>query len=143
MKYQEFSKSVKLLRKSRGVAQDVLSACPMNNEAFLYYARMQRVKHFVEEHYSEKISLQRAASLACMERTSFSRFFGNKVGISFTQWLTQVRISKAMDLMKKNNATISEITHEVGFSNLRTFQRAFKKLTDLTPSQFRNKVRPS
>jgi len=114
----------------------------MNDDAFRYYARLKKVKHFVEEHYSEAISLQRAASLAYMERTSFSRFFGKKVGISFTQWLTQVRISKAMDLMKRNNATISEITRAVGFSNLRTFQRAFKKLTDLTPSQFRNKVRP-
>ncbi len=143
MKYIGLDKSLTPLRKGREVAQYVLSTCPMNNEAFRYYARLQKVKHLVEEHYSEKISLQRAASLACMERSSFSRFFGNKVGISFTQWLTQVRISKAMDLMKKNNATISQITQEVGFSNLRTFQRAFKKLTDLTPSQFRNKVRPS
>ena len=114
----------------------------MNNDPFHYYARLEKVKHFVKEHYSEKISLHRAAGLAGMEQTSFSRFFGRKVGIPFTQWLTQVRISKAMDLMKDNNATISEISQAVGFSNPRTFQRAFKKLTDLTPSQFRKKVRP-
>ena len=99
----------------------------MNNEAFRYYARLQKVKHLVEEHYSEKISLQRAASLACMERTSFSRFFSNKVGISFTQWLRQIRISKAMDLMKKNNATIGEVTHAVGFSNLRDLPKGIQE----------------
>ena len=47
-----------------------------------------------------------------------------------------------MDLMKNFNATISEIPQAVEFSNLRTFHRAFNKLTDLTPSQSRKKVRP-
>ncbi len=115
----------------------------MNQDAFRYYARLQRVKRFVEEHYSEAISLQRAADVACMERTSFSRFFGSKVGISFTQWLTKVRIAKAVDLMKEKNTPLSEITYVVGFSNRRTFQRAFKKLTDLTPSQLKKTIRPS
>ena len=115
----------------------------MNNDAFEYYARLQRVKRFVEENYSEKISLDRAASIASMERTSFSRFFSSKVGISFTQWLTKVRVAKARDLMKKSNYSISEITYAVGFSDPRTFERAFKKLTDLTPLQFKKTIRPS
>lgn len=115
----------------------------MNEDALKYYARLQRVKRFVQENYSKEISLDRAASIACMERTSFSRFFSSKVGISFTQWLTKVRITKATDLMKKSNYSISEITYAVGFSDLRTFERAFKKLTDLTPLQFKKSIRPS
>ena len=115
----------------------------MNTEVFHYYHRLNKVRCFVEENYSEEISLQKAANLACMERTSFSRFFGNKVGISFTQWLRRVRIAKAQELMRKNNLSITEITYAVGFSNLRTFERAFKQLTNLTPSQFKKSVRPS
>lgn len=115
----------------------------MNQDVFHYYARLQKVKHFVEENYSEEISLDRAAGIACMERTSFSRFFSTKVGVSFTQWLTKFRITKARDLMKRSNYSISEITHAVGFSDLRTFERAFKKLTDLTPMQFKKTIRPA
>ncbi len=115
----------------------------LNEEALQYYARLQRVQRFVEENYSEEISLDRAAGIAGMERTSFSRFFSSKVGVSFTQWLTKVRIAKARDLMKKSNYSISDITYAVGFSDLRTFGRAFKKLTDLTPLQFKKTVRPS
>ncbi len=115
----------------------------MNGKAFHYYNRLAKVRCFVEENYSEEISLQKAANVACMERTSFSRFFGNKVGLSFTQWLRQVRIAKAKELMKKNNFSILEIADAVGFSNLRTFERVFKQLTDLTPSQFKKNARPS
>jgi transcriptional regulator GlxA family with amidase domain len=115
---------------------------PMNTEVFHYYNRLEKVRLFVEENYSEEISLQKAANVACMERTSFSRFFGSKVGISFTQWLRRIRIAKAKELMRKNNLSIMEITYAVGFSNLRTFERVFKQLTDLTPSQFKKSVRP-
>ncbi len=115
----------------------------LNEEALQYYARLQRVQRFVENNYSEEISLDTAASIACMESTSFSRFFSSKVGVSFTQWVTRMRIAKAMDLMKKSNGSISDIAYAVGFSDLRTFERAFKKLTDLTPSQFKKSVRPS
>ena len=114
----------------------------MNADAFYYYTRLDKVRSFVEKNYSEEISLEQAADVACMERTSFSRFFGSKVGISFTQWLRRVRIAKAQDLMRKNNLTIIAITYAVGFSNLRTFERVFKELTDSTPSQFKKRVRP-
>ncbi len=115
----------------------------LNEDALQYYARLQRVQRFVEENYSEEISLDTAAGIAGMERTSFSRFFSSKVGVCFTQWLTRMRIAKARDLMKKSNYSISDITNAVGFSDLRTFGRAFKKLTDLTPLQFKKTVRPS
>ena len=105
----------------------------MNADAFYYYTRLDKVRSFLEKNYSEEISLEQAADVACMERTSFSRFFGSKVGISFTQWLRRIRIAKAQDLMRKNNLTIIEITYAVGFSNLRTFERVFKELTDSTP----------
>jgi len=115
----------------------------LNEDAFQYYARLQRVQRFVEENYSEEISLDAAASIACMERTSFSRFFSSKVGVSFTQWLTRTRIAEARDLMKRSNNSLSDIACAVGFSDLRAFERAFKKLTDLTPLQFKKTVRPS
>lgn len=115
----------------------------MNTDAFHYYTRLEKVKCFVEENYPEEISLQEAANVACMERTSFSRFFGNKVGVSFTQWLRRIRIAKAKELMKRNNLSIMEVTYAVGFSNLRTFERVFKQLTEVTPSQFKKAVRPS
>ena len=114
----------------------------MNTEAFQYYTRLKRVRLFVEANVSEEISLDKAADLACMERTSFSRFFVNQVGIPFSQWLKTVRVAKAQELIQKNNLTIIEIAHAAGFSSHRTFQRVFKQFTDRTPSQFKKAIRP-
>ena len=55
----------------------------MNTDAFHYYTRLEKVKCFVEENYPEEISLQEAANVACMERTSFSRFFWKQGGSLF------------------------------------------------------------
>ena len=76
----------------------------MNADAFHYYTCLDKVRSFVEKNYSKEISLEKTAAVACMERTSFSRFFGSKVGISFTQWLRRVRIAKAQELMRKEQS---------------------------------------
>jgi xylan 1,4-beta-xylosidase len=109
----------------------------MNTEAFQYYNRLERVRCFVEANVSEEISLGKAGDLACMERTSFSRFFGNKVGIPFSRWLKTIRVARAQELLEQDDLSIIEITHAAGFSSLRTFQRVFKQFTDRTPSQFK------
>ena len=113
-----------------------------NDRAFEYYHRLREVKRFVEEHSAEEISLRRAARIAGLERKYFSNFFQKKIGLGFKLWLTCKRVGRAMELMKTEDYPISEIAHAAGFRDLRTFERAFKKFTNLTPRQFKNGVRP-
>ncbi|MBI4491110.1 MAG: helix-turn-helix transcriptional regulator [Deltaproteobacteria bacterium] len=114
-----------------------------NERAFEYYDRLGQIKRFVEEHYTEEISLEKAARMAGLERKYFSTFFHRKVGVGFKHWLTRVRIARAIDLIKTKDRTITEIALSAGFTDLRTFERAFKKYTNLTPREFKNSVRPS
>ena len=65
---------------------------PINYGAFQYYARLKRVKEHVDQYYSEEISLETAARIAATEKTYFSTFFHKKVGITFTDWLRQLRV---------------------------------------------------
>ncbi len=113
-----------------------------NGEVFDYYPRLNRLREYVEQSYSEPISLGNAASIAALERSYFSSYFHAKVGITFTEWLRQVRIEKAMALMKAGDFSIAEVAYEVGFGDLRTFERAFKKHTLTTPREFKKSVRP-
>jgi len=98
-----------------------------NGEVFDYYPRLNRLRQYVEQSYSEPIPLEKAAGIAALESTYFSSYFRAKVGITFTEWLRQVRIEKAMELMKASDSSITHIAYEVGFGDLRTFERAFKK----------------
>ncbi len=113
-----------------------------NGEVFDYYSRLNRLREYVEQSYSEPISLKSAASIAALESSYFSSYFHAKVGITFTVWLRQVRVEKAMAMIKANDFSITEVAYEVGFGDLRTFERAFKKHTLMTPSEFKKSVAP-
>ncbi len=113
-----------------------------NGEVFDYYPRLNRLRQYVEQSYSEPISLGKAASIAALESSYFSSYFHAKVGITFTDWLRHVRVEKAMELMKAKDFSISEVAYEVGFRDLRTFERAFKKYELKTPREFKKSVLP-
>lgn len=110
--------------------------------AFTYYARLRRVKEYVEANYSEAISLAEAADVAGLEPKYFSTFFHEKTGVCFSAWMRQLRVEKALDLMRARNYSITRVSLEVGFGDLRTFERAFKRVTAMTPSEFKRTVRP-
>ncbi len=113
-----------------------------NGKAFDYYPCMNSLRQYVEQSYSEPISLKKAPGIAALESSYFSSYFRAKVGITFTDWLRQVRIRKAMNLMKASDLSITEVTYEVGFGDLRTFERAFKRYTRRTPREFKKSVAP-
>ena len=114
----------------------------VNYGAFQYYSRLRRVKTHVDQYYSEEISLEKAAQIAATEKTYFSTFFRKKVGITFTDWLRQLRVAKAIEIMKTRNQSICDIAFEVGFGDLRTFERAFKRYTNLTAREFKKSILP-
>ncbi len=113
-----------------------------NGNAFDYYPRLNRLREYVEQSYSEPIPLEKAAGIAALESSYFSSYFHAKVGITFTEWLRQVRLEKAMELMKASDFSITEVAYEVGFGDLRTFERAFKQYTRMTPIEFKKSVAP-
>lgn len=115
---------------------------PIRWESFDYYVPLQRIKRYTEDNYREKITLGVAASVAGMEETYFSTFFHRKTGVRFVEWLHHVRIERAMSLLSRTDQRITDVAYEVGFCDLRTFQRAFKKETNLTPRDFKRICKP-
>lgn len=115
----------------------------LNEAAFAYYPRLRRLKQFIEENYNRPISLENAADEVGLERTYFSTFFRQKTGVRFWQWLAYVRIQRAADLLRAEDLAITRLAQIVGYEDLRTFERAFKKVTGMTPSTFKKTVRPT
>ncbi|HLX07500.1 MAG TPA: AraC family transcriptional regulator [Thermoanaerobaculia bacterium] len=114
----------------------------INWRSFEYYPPLDRIKRYTEEHYPEEIPLPCAAEVAGMEATYFSAFFRKKVGIRYTDWLSCLRISHAIRMIESRDQPIAEVAMAVGFSDLRTFQRAFKRITSMTAREYKEKVRP-
>ena len=104
-----------------------------------FYRRTARIQLHLERHPERSLTLQEAASFACMERTAFSRFFHQRIGVTFSEFLRTFRIELAQKRMLATNASLKEIAHGVGFKSFATFERQFKKETGLCPSEFRSR----
>lgn len=115
----------------------------INPAAFAYYRRLGKVQRYVDEHYADRITLQEVADVACLEKKYFSTYFHSKTGVRFVDWVCWVRISHAKELIRCDDRPLSLVAEATGFSDLRTFERAFKKCTGMTPTEYKNSVRPS
>ena len=93
----------------------------------------------METEISEPLSTAAAARIAGLTSSYFSTFFHAKVGVRFTEWSRHVRIERAMAILRCEDCPIGEVARRVGFLGPRSFQRAFKRHTSMTPSQFRRR----
>jgi AraC-like DNA-binding protein len=114
----------------------------INWRSFEYYPPLDRIKRYTEEHYPEEIRLPCAAEVAGMEATYFSTFFRKKVGIRYTDWLSCMRISHAIRMIESRDRPIAAVAMAVGFGDLRTFQRTFKRIAGMTAREYKEKIRP-
>ena len=97
----------------------------------------EKVKKYIAENYMHAISLEDISQYVAFAPSSFCRFFKKMSGKSFTSYLNEYRINKAISVLKKNpDIKISVLSSMVGFSALSNFYKNFKLFTDLTQSEF-------
>ncbi|RXZ79794.1 AraC family transcriptional regulator [Paenibacillaceae bacterium] len=102
--------------------------------------RLRNVMSHIEQDYASGITLQQAADLAGYSPTYFSRFFKEVTGTGFVDYVNEFRASVAMSLLQSSyGESVTDIAFQAGFNSIETFNRVFKKVSGLTPSQFRNK----
>jgi AraC-like DNA-binding protein len=99
--------------------------------------RMGLVYEYVMHNFQGKVSLEEAAQISNLSVSAFSRFFKSRVNKSFSDFLTDVRISHACKLLHESDLNISEISYECGFFTLSNFNKLFKERLKLTPAQYR------
>ncbi len=103
--------------------------------------RLDQVCQFLHQKFAEDISLDEIATIANMTITSFCRFFKKMTGQTFTEYLNELRIGRACQLLVESNKNISEIAFESGFNSSTHFNRIFSKEKNVSPSIFRKKFK--
>lgn len=99
--------------------------------------RLDKITRYLTYNYQNEITLQEVADIAGMHPTAFCRYFKEKTGKSLSVYLNELRIGFACRLLMKGNIQVSQVCYETGFNNLSNFNRTFKEITGLTPSQYR------
>lgn len=101
------------------------------------------VMEYVDQHPDEDISLELFADKLNITSNYLSSYFKEKTNMNFSEYVNGVRLGKAkILLLEKNKYTIQQIGQMVGFYNTNTFIRNFKKLSGLTPGEFRKQFSP-
>ncbi|MBK1875267.1 helix-turn-helix domain-containing protein [Pelagicoccus mobilis] len=99
--------------------------------------RLQRVLNYLEQNWQETVTLKEAAQAAALHPQSMSRFFQQHLGMSFQDYLIQLRIGRAARLLLETERTVVDIAFHCGFNNLANFNRHFQNAYKKTPSAYR------
>lgn len=100
---------------------------------------LREILNYVQSNFREECTLSSLAAQIKYDMTYLSKFFKGAVGISFTSYVNQVRISHACYLLLNTDLTVLQISHECGSISLRTFNRNFLSQMGCTPSEYRGR----
>jgi AraC-like DNA-binding protein len=103
--------------------------------------RLKPVFEFISNHSAEMIAVGKGASLAHLSESRFSRVFKQISGMTFVNYVTHVRLSRALRMLRESSATIGEIALATGFSDQSYFDRRFKTAFGRTPNQIRSSIK--
>lgn len=103
--------------------------------------RLKVVLQYIEEHYTEPITLSDVSALHYFNQEYFSRYFKKNIGISFSSYLRQYRLRAARKELLTTDKSITEIALHAGFSDERALIKAFKQQYDQTPLQYRKSIK--
>jgi AraC-like DNA-binding protein len=102
------------------------------------HRRISKLMHFVQQNFREEITLQEAASVAGLQIHSFCRFFKALTHRTFSDFLNEVRIGFACQLLQQSDLPVTQVALESGYTNLSYFNRCFKKTKKITPRDYRS-----
>jgi AraC-like DNA-binding protein len=133
-------KSIKLLDLlyllSQAKDTRVLSSTDMRQYTTKNTERLDTVIKYISDNYTDYISLDDVADIACMTTNSFCRFFKKMTNKSFTQFLNEVRIRNASRLLVQQNLPVSEVGYAVGYKSITNFNKQFKQIMGKTPKSY-------
>ena len=93
---------------------------------------------YIRDHYNNpELSLQMVAKAISVNASYLSRLFYQQKGITYTGFLTKIRIEHAKKLLRNSYDTIEEISFKIGFNNSKYFCKVFKAETGKTPTQYK------
>lgn len=98
-----------------------------------------KAQHFIEENYIDRITIDVLADNVNVSRRSFERRFKSATNNTVSQYIQRVRIESAKRTFEASLKNVNEVMFDVGYTDTKSFREVFKRITGLTPVEYRNK----
>lgn len=101
---------------------------------------IEHICQYIEENLNEDLSLVRLAELHFFNPSYLSRFFKQEYGINLSEYIDKCRTRKAKELLRNHELKVRDVSLSVGYEAAHSFTRFFKKMTGVTPQEFRDSL---
>ena len=101
--------------------------------------QIKKAQEFIENNYQEKITVEQLASMLALSRRNLERRFKKATANTVVEYIQRVKIEAAKISLESSRENISEVMYKVGYNDTKAFRTTFKKITGLSPVQYRNK----
>ncbi|WP_256760536.1 response regulator [Cohnella sp. WQ 127256] len=92
---------------------------------------------YIKTHFHTELSLEKVAAIVYLNPVYFSQLFKQKTGSGFKEYITHLRLERAMELLRTSDLKITDISERVGYPDMRHFSQIFRKKNGNTPSEYR------
>jgi AraC-like DNA-binding protein len=105
--------------------------------------KLNKVIDYIYKNYNKSIRLEEIAGIADLSTSGFCVWFKKNTSKRFSDYLNEIRVAHCCSMLKDKSDifTIAQIGYDSGFENLSNFNRIFKRVTGLTPSEYKNRFR--
>lgn len=111
-----------------------------SSESTSYNFNVNKAIKYIEENYKKQFTLDQVCESININKSYFCTIFKEHTGKTFSHYLSHYRIDKAKKLLKDTELSITEVAFTVGFNSVNYFNNNFKRLNNITPLQYRNKI---
>ncbi|WP_430611414.1 response regulator transcription factor [Enterococcus sp. DIV0876] len=123
----------------RELFDDILRLVKSQPSQKRYSEIVQKTILLIEEGFTHDLTVKAAAEDLHVSVVYLGQLFKKETEMSFNQYVNRVRIKQAQKLLLQTNQTVSEVGDAIGYNNTNYFSKMFKKLTGITPKEFRDK----
>jgi AraC-like DNA-binding protein len=128
-----------LLDEMSNIQYRVVNSSPsLQTETFIHKnSRILDACDFIKRNYQKKVSIKEVADMMNMTPSAFSHFFKKKTYRSFTDYIIDIRVSHACQMLQETDLSIAQISENTGFYNVSNFNKLFRLRKKTTPKEFR------
>ena len=129
------------INQAKSIIYDILDKMSNDQKTSIGDTSVATCVRYIDTHFSDpKIDIETVCDVAFISVSSLPRGFAKYFGMSPKQYLIQLRMNRALELLTENKLSVKEISFVCGFTDEKYFSRAFKKRYGCSPSQLKNNM---